>query len=206
MTRPRNRAPLFVAIAVMSVVAGLTWWQRPPAQGETTTQGGSDPGLESSPQESGGSEPPNAAPPLRDVWAGRAPVPAGDRKLGTRLGGTAEERERAAGEYARLAADLERTHSQQPVDAAWKARAERELEQVARDGALEKAALAARALQTDCRSSSCRVSASFDSRSNAEDWALLFSTMTGSQFRAARYVTVQADDGSVQLRLYGQRR
>ena len=59
---------------------------------------------------------------------------------------------------------------------------------------------------SDCRSSTCRLSGTFDSRSDAEQWGMLLATGTGKTFRQTRTVVLPTSDGKYELRVYGVRR
>lgn len=120
--------------------------------------------------------------------------------------GDPKDRERARREYENLAQDLERAHTQQEVDAAWKGKTEASLATIAANDSLQDSGIAPKGVRTDCRSSSCRVSAEFGKPGDADDWATMFITMTGKEFRSVRYVTVPTADGGTEVRIYGTRR
>jgi hypothetical protein len=61
-------------------------------------------------------------------------------------------------------------------------------------------------LKTDCRSSTCRISGTFNSNSDAEQWGMLLVTGAGKTFRQTRTVVVPTGDGKYELRIYGVRR
>jgi hypothetical protein len=50
------------------------------------------------------------------------------------------------------------------------------------------------------------VTATFPDPQAAQDWATMFTAMTGSTFQSARFVTVPTPDGGVEVRIYGTRR
>lgn len=106
----------------------------------------------------------------------------------------------------RMAAELEQGHRAEPMDAAWAAQAEPALEKMAASPDLAVAAIQVDGLATDCRSKTCRISASFDSVADAEQWGMLFATGTGKTLRQTRSVVVPLGNGKSELRIYGLRR
>ena len=60
--------------------------------------------------------------------------------------------------------------------------------------------------QAECRSSTCRVTADFTSRSNAEDWFTLFLTNTGTRMGRTSYQLSANPDGSAHIEVYGTAR
>ena len=200
-----NRTLLIGAGAAIALIVGVTFWtarQRSDSlvQGKSSaTTAASEPGKAAAP----------ADVPLADVWAGRAPPPlpkrAADGTPSLIMGGP-EERARAKREYEQLARSLEESHRKQPVDPAWKGATETSMQAIQEGEALKATGFSPQEFRSDCRSSSCRVSATFDSIADAQDWATMFTTMTGSDFRSARYVTVPTADGKTEIRIYGNRR
>jgi hypothetical protein len=73
-------------------------------------------------------------------------------------------------------------------------------------GALARTGMSPEGVQTDCRSSTCRVTATFPDAQSAQDWATMYTAMTGSTFQSARFVTVPTPDGGIEVRIYGTRR
>lgn len=120
--------------------------------------------------------------------------------------GGPEEQERAKRAYEELGRNLEAAHRKQPVDAAWKGKAETAMREIHDGDSLKGTGFVPQDFDSDCRSSSCRISATFDTVVDAQDWATLFTTMAGSEFRSARYVTNRRPDGRTEVRIYGNRR
>lgn len=203
MAKATNRNLGIAVGAIIVLIVGVTFWKtrERPAATELPSASG-DPTPARTVQSAQGE------PPPRDVGAGRAQPDAGAGPDGKRslLMGTPEDRERARREYENLGRDLERAHASQPVDAAWKSKTEASLADIAEGEGLQQSGIAPAGMRTDCRSSSCRVSAEFDKSSDAQDWATMFVTMTGDQFRTARFVTTQTPDGKTEIRIYGTRR
>lgn len=202
-----NRTLLAGAGAAIALIVGVTVWNArdrsgDPVKGHDTAQptdASTDPASE------GGAPQPAYA----DIWAGRAPPPAPKRRADgsiSLLTGTPEQREEAKRAYEQLGRDLENAHSRQPVDAAWKGAAETSMRNIQEGDALKSTGFTPQDFRSDCRSQSCRISATFDSAVDAQDWATMFTTMTGSDFRSARYVTVPTADGKIEIRIYGNRR
>lgn len=200
-----SRPLLIGACTVIALIVGVTVWnankQAPAEPDLPETQ---DTNIKSAAQNA------KPEPAMRDVWAGRAPPPARPARQhdGTRslLLGSAEDRERAKREYEQLAKDLEAAHRREPVDAAWKGAAETSMSNIAKGEELKSTGFEPTDFRSDCRSRSCRISATFDNVTDAQDWATVFTTMTGSDFRSARYVTSTTADGKTEIRIYGNRR
>ena len=202
MTAP-NRILLIGAAAAIALIVGVTVWNS-----RDRTAAGADPAA-------GAANPPpaaasaNAEPNYADIWAGKARPPAPTRRADgsiSPLTGTPEQREQAKKAYEQLGRDLERAHASQAVDAAWAGAAETSLRGIQEGDSLQSTGFEPQEFRSDCRTSSCRITATFDSAADAQDWATMFTTMTGSNFRSARYVTNPLPDGRTEVRIYGNRR
>ena len=199
-----NRTLLTGAGAAVALIVGITVWNaRDRAAAPDATSAGAVPADAPAANRPAASEPSYA-----DIWAGRATPPPqrrADGSVGLLMGGP-EERERAKAAYARLASDLEKAHREQPVDAGWKGETETSLRAIQEGDSLKATGFTPQEFSSDCRSRSCRITATFDSIVDAQDWATMFTTMTGEDFRSARYVTVPTPDGKTEVRIYGNRR
>lgn len=201
-----NRVVLLGAGAAIALIVGVTVWN---ARERPTVATPAGPGQAATVAVEGDAASAPQQPAYADIWAGRAlpPIPrrGADGKPGL-LTGTPEDRERARRAYQELGRTLEDAHRKQPVDAAWKGEAETAMRGIQEGDALKGTGFEPQEFASDCRSSSCRISATFDSMVDAQDWATMFTTMTGSQFRSARYVTTRLPDGRTEVRIYGNRR
>ncbi len=103
-------------------------------------------------------------------------------------------------------AQLERKHAAEPVDATWKMRSESEMTAIATSQDLKASGIAPTSYSNDCRSRTCRIEASFKSSGDAEDWAMMLTTMSGSTLRQTRQVVTHNPDGTFELRVYGARK
>lgn len=201
-----NRTLLIGAGAAIALIVGVTVWnarERADGPARATNPAGGE--TIPDPQ---APAPANAEPAYADIWAGRAPPSPRRQADGSRslLTGTPEQREEAKKAYEQLGRDLEKAHVSQPVDAAWKGAAETSMRNIQEGDALKSTGFTPQDFRSDCRSRSCRISATFDTAVDAQDWATMFTTMTGSDFRSARYVTVPTADGKTEIRIYGNRR
>lgn len=206
MGRP-NRTLLIGAIAMVALILGVTAWKARHRTGSVQPAEAPVAEMTDASTSPGASGVVDA--PLADVWAGRAPPPVPKRQVDGKpslLFGGPEERERAKREYEQLARNLEEAHRKEPVDAAWKGAAETSMRSISEGEALKSTGFGPAEFRSDCRSRSCRISATFDNTADAQDWATMFTTMTGSDFRSARYVTVPTADGRTEIRIYGNRR
>jgi hypothetical protein len=195
----KRRIPIFVIpfiLILLGLLGWTVWKQVQPALGEgevataqhaatatATTDAASSP---ASPRRRG---PSPAAQKILDAYAEAAMDPAKAR----------QQRER-------MLAELEAQHRAEPVDAAWAARTEHALADIARSEVMTSTGIAARDYAADCRSSTCRISASFKSASDAEDWGTFFVTGTGDAIRQAKLMIVPGPGGTAEVRVYGVRR
>lgn len=103
-------------------------------------------------------------------------------------------------------AQLESQHRAERVEAGWKAQAESALSDIATSRDLEMSGIAPSTYASDCRSSTCRTSATFSTHGDAQDWGTMFLTMSGTTVRQARLMVLPNADGTYELRVYGTRR
>jgi hypothetical protein len=103
-------------------------------------------------------------------------------------------------------AELERQHKAEPIDAAWKLRSESGMTAIATSQDLKASGIAPTSYSNDCRSRTCRIAASFKSSGDAEDWAMMLTTMSGSTLRQTRHMVINNPDGTFELRVYGARK
>jgi hypothetical protein len=207
MRNPPNRGILLAAVAAIALILGVTYWRSirtPEAAPVAAVDSRAGDGTAATGTDASGAGDPE--PAFRDVWAGRAMPPRLGEDGKPSLLGTEEDRARARQEYAALARDLEENHASQPVDAAWKGPAEATLGRAVESDALARTGMSPEDVRTDCRSSSCKVTATFPDPQAAQDWATMFTAMTGSTFQSARFVTVPTPGGGVEVRIYGTRR
>lgn len=135
----------------------------------------------------------------------RGPSPAAQKILDT-YAKAAMDPAKARQQRERMLAELEAQHRAEPVDAAWAARTEHALADIAGSDVMTSTGIGARDYAADCRSSTCRISASFKSASDAQDWGTFFVTGTGDVIRQARLMIVPGPDGTAEVRVYGVRR
>lgn len=105
-----------------------------------------------------------------------------------------------------IARELDGLHVRDQADPGSGHKAEAQLEAFAAEPALVANKLIPSELQTDCRSSRCRMVAKFPRRGDAEDWAIMLTTLSGSVLSYARIVQLPMPDGSAEVRIYGARR
>lgn len=144
-------------------------------------------------------------PSLSAVPATGASAQRPQQKFASLLDG-APDPDQMRAERERVARELERGHRAEPVDPAWAGKAEPTLNQLAASPEIAVSELHPDGLKTDCRSSTCRISGTFNSNSDAEQWGMLLVTGAGKTFRQTRTVVVPTGDGKYELRIYGVRR
>jgi hypothetical protein len=106
----------------------------------------------------------------------------------------------------RLMAEIDRLHKAEPVDAAWSAQSETAVLSTTTQPLLAQSGLKPQDLATDCRSSTCRISARFAQSTDAESWAQMMVTEMAGTMSQARMAVVQLPDGSSEVHIYGVRK
>ena len=121
---------------------------------------------------------------------------------------TAEDHDpaREARERDALLRTLESQHARETIDAAWAGPAESKLLSNVQNPAILAAGLRPKSIDTDCRSRSCRIEASFGSSGDAEDWANFYLTGVGETLSQARLIVLPQPDGTTFIRIYGARK
>lgn len=124
------------------------------------------------------------------------------------LGLTAEDQDpaREARDRDALLRTLESEHARETIDAAWAGPAEARLLSDVKNPAMLATGLRPKSIDTDCRSRSCRIDASFGSSGDAEDWATFYLTSVGTTLSQSRLVVLPQPDGSTRIRIYGGRK
>ena len=111
----------------------------------------------------------------------------------------------AAIRLAQRAAELEGRFSAEKRVPAWAATAEKQRANSAESELLVQANLVPEAFQTVCKSSRCRVRASFSSASAAQEWANLYVMDTAGTLSQAQIVQKPLPGGRSELTIYGTR-
>jgi hypothetical protein len=124
------------------------------------------------------------------------------------LGLTAEDQDpvREARDRDALLRTLESEHARETIDAAWAGPAEARLLSSVKNPAMLATGLRPKSIDTDCRSRSCRIDASFGSSGDAEDWATFYLTSVGTTLAQSRLVILPQPDGTTRIRIYGGRK
>ena len=92
------------------------------------------------------------------------------------------------------------------MDPVWAGQAEPALGKLASSPDIAVSGIEPKSFVADCRSATCKLSGTFDSSSDAEQWGMLLATGTGKTFRQTRTVVLPTSDGKYELRVYGVRR
>lgn len=124
------------------------------------------------------------------------------------LGATAQDYDpaREARDRDALLRTLESEHARETIDAAWAGPAEARLLSSVKNPAMLATGLRPKSIDTDCRSRSCRIDASFGSSGDAEDWATFYLTSVGTTLSQSRLVVLPQPDGTTRIRIYGGRK
>lgn len=109
-------------------------------------------------------------------------------------------------EQNRVAADLESKYMGEPVDSQWASSTESGLGSIVKDPGLQASGITPQGYAAACRSRTCRVSAVFRSSGEAEDWSLMYVTLTGGSFGETRSLVMPNGNGGFEARVYGYRR
>ena len=112
--------------------------------------------------------------------------------------------QRQAQRAAIMLADLEHRFSNERVAPAWASAKEAVIREANTGEQIAQLQAFPRQLSVQCKSSTCRVEADFQTRTQAEDWLTLFSLGLGSQLPQTAFNRIVAPDGSVRIVLLGQ--
>lgn len=100
---------------------------------------------------------------------------------------------------------LERYRSE-PVDAAWASHTQTILADTNNSPMLASADAKPLAFDSQCHSSVCLIGADFASRSAADDWLTLYTTLAAEHLSKAAVERTSNPDGTIHLQIYGQAR
>ncbi len=100
-------------------------------------------------------------------------------------------------------AALEAQHRAESVDSAWASKAEQALSLTATSDVMASTRITPQGYTADCRAATCRISASFASSSDAQDWGTFFLTSSGAQIRQAKLMVVPGPNGTSEVRIFG---
>lgn len=106
----------------------------------------------------------------------------------------------------RLMAEIDRLHRAEPIDAAWSAQAETTVLSTTTQPLVVQSGLKPQDIATDCRSSTCRISARFAEPTDAQSWATMMITEMAGTMSQAKMAVVTLPDGSSEVRIYGARK
>ena len=142
--------------------------------------------------------------------AGGGAVRGADQSVEGQLVSHLEKRAEAREEHAARTRELKERSvarfASEKVDPAWAPAKETELSGLATNAAFEQAGAKPRSLSVDCRSSMCRLDGQFDSRSQAEDWVMMYMSSVGGAMPNSIVSRTQAADGSTRVEIYGRGR
>jgi hypothetical protein len=129
-------------------------------------------------------------------------LPSGLAALHAGMGSTPVK----SAERNRAVADLDSRHAAESIDPVWSASQEQNLAMASESQVMSQAGFAPQDVDTDCRSSSCRISAHFDNSADARDWAERLLTQMAGTIGQARVAVLPQPDGRFEVRVYGSRR
>jgi hypothetical protein len=106
----------------------------------------------------------------------------------------------------RVVAELESQFRAEPIDAGWSAQSEDQIVSAAAAPVMDRAGFKPKDVSMACRSRTCRISASFTSAIDAQDWSDRLLTQMGGTISQARVAVVPQTDGSYEVRVFGGRK
>jgi hypothetical protein len=108
-------------------------------------------------------------------------------------------------ERDRVVADLDSQHQAESIDALWSATSEQSVVAASVAPVMAQAGYKPQDVATDCRSRTCRISARFESSTEARGWADRLLTQMAGTISQAKVAVLPRDDGSFEVRVYGAR-
>jgi len=106
----------------------------------------------------------------------------------------------------RIMGELDRQHLAEPIDAQWSAQSESAVQSVSTQPVMLQSGLKPQGVSTDCRSTTCRISARFADSGDAESWASIMITEMSGTMLQAKTAVMPLPDGSSEVRIYGVRK
>ena len=103
-------------------------------------------------------------------------------------------------------AQMESAYRSEPVDAAWSAASEQSFVVASESQVMARAGFKPQDVSTECRSRTCRISATFDSALDAKDWANRMLVQMGPTIANARVAVLPQPDGRYEVRVFGARK
>lgn len=97
-------------------------------------------------------------------------------------------------------------HRTDPVDPKWAPAMEAKLQAVAKNSPLVAADAVPTSLDIQCRSTTCTIEAGLPTRSQGEDFALIYMSSVGSNIKRAFSTNVVAPDGTSHIEIVAQSR
>lgn len=198
--KPGTRLPLVVAaVVVVAVIAGTFILRRGEAPGladvpESTAAAAEDPVAQA------------PVPAYRGARPARASGEPLEQQVATRLGRQAESRAQHAARIRELKGQSAARYASEQVDPAWAPQKESQLTALASNEGFAQAGAKPSSLSIDCRSSMCRVDGAFETRSQAEDWVMMYMSSAGGTLPNSVVSHTQAEDGSARVEIYGRAR
>jgi hypothetical protein len=174
--------PLLTLALVVAVLAAFSFTRSP-----TSDVAG---------QEAAASAPAPATAPV----AAHAPPPT--RALESSGAADLADREQQA-RIDRSRQDLVNLYRSEKTDPAWASAKERELLPLTQVAQIQQMNAVPEQLDIDCKASSCRIQADFDSSRAANDWATVFTASLGSSMPTGTVQQITNPDGSVTIEVYG---
>lgn len=106
----------------------------------------------------------------------------------------------------RMISELDRAHQAEPLDASWSALSEADILSASIEPVMMESGLQPKDIATDCRSSTCRISARFAESGDAQNWAGMLITQMGGTLSQVKMTVLPLPDGSSEVRIYGARK
>lgn len=144
-------------------------------------------------------EPATRSASLPFKYENRRPERSGEVDLQNRAAIEREFEQEASAAHEAIAA----RYSSEPVDAKWAANSESKLLSASKSAQISDMRADPVALVMDCKTSTCRVQADFDSMTQAQDWLTLFTLNLGEALPETSFKYTAIPGGGARATLYG---
>lgn len=184
-----------LGLVVLVVVGGVLWRQsatRARVDAPSVSAGTTQPEATAVTGPQPGASSPRAAPRRRLSAEARRTF------LAERASKRKAMSERVAGANTALAA----RHRAEQVDPQWAAGMETRLQEVSKMPGFKEPGVTPTTLDIDCKATTCKIDAGLASRSQGDDWALIYMSSVGSNIKRAYTSVITEPDGTAHVVIY----
>lgn len=189
--------PIFGVGLVLAVLAAITLWKQ---RGTNPNESGdSDDSAAVAAAESYSTA---SAARLRERDASASPALNAEQAVKGILAEREQGRAEQTARSARYKGAIVAKYRGETTDPAWANGAERTLQALATDPAVQAAGLVPGDMSIDCKRTTCRTTANFSNNGQADDWSMLYMASGGAILRNSVVSRTQNADGSIALDIY----